>query len=424
MQVKKHRTIGVIGLGYVGLPVALAFAKKYTVVGFDINNQRINELRRGDDSTGEVSGADIRELKTLHLTCHEKALKSCDVFIVTVPTPVDAKNQPDFRPLVAASECVARQLKPRDIVVYESTVYPGATEEICVPVLEKLSGLGFNQDFFVGYSPERINPGDSSRSVNDIIKVTSGSTPDAAFEIDRLYDSVIDAGTYLASSIKVAEAAKVIENVQRDVNIALINELAILFSKLEINSQSVFNAAKTKWNFLPFTPGLVGGHCIGVDPYYLLNKSESVGFKSLLISSARQVNEGMHEYAASKLAKEMVAKNKEIIGARVLIFGYTFKPNCPDTRNTGVRKFIQEIKSYGMLPAVYDPMVQESEKDVTTDFDWIEVVGASEFDAIVYCVNHELFGSITDEDLVGFCAGRKIVFDLTGERDSICSIRL
>ena len=424
MQVKKRNTIGVIGLGYVGLPVALAFAKKYTVVGFDINEQRIKELRLGSDSTGEASRADIRQSETLHLTCEEEALKSCDVFIVTVPTPVDAKNQPDFLPLVAASECVARQLKPGDIVVYESTVYPGATEEICVPILERFSGLGFNQDFFVGYSPERINPGDSSRGISDIVKITSGSTCDAALEIDRLYDSVIDAGTYLASSIKVAEAAKVIENVQRDVNIALINELAVLFSKLEINSRSVFDAAKTKWNYLPFTPGLVGGHCIGVDPYYLINKSESVGFKSLLISSARQINEGMHEYAASKLAKEMVAKNKEIIGARVLILGYTFKPNCPDTRNTGVRKFIQEVKSYGMLPAVCDPMVHESEKVVEQDFDWIEVLDAGRFEAVVYCVNHDLFGSITDEEILGFCAGTKVVFDLTGERDSICSIRL
>ena len=424
MQVDRRKTIGVIGLGYVGLPLAVTFAKKYPVVGFDISSARIDELRCGNDSTGEVFETELAESKMLVLTSDEEMLENCDLFVVTVPTPVDAKNQPDFSPLVAASECVGRYLKSGDIVVYESTVYPGATEEVCVPVLEDCSGLRFNQDFCVGYSPERINPGDASRGITDIVKITSGSTADSAAEIDRVYNSIIDAGTYPAPTIKVAEAAKVIENVQRDVNIALINELTVLFSRMEINSRAVFDAAKSKWNYLPFTPGLVGGHCIGIDPYYLINKSESVGFKSLLMSSARNINEGMHEYAASKLAKEMVAKNKEAIGAPILIMGYTFKPNCPDTRNTGVRKFIKEIRSYGMLPVVYDPMVSDKERNVDANFDWVEVLGERKYDAIAYCVDHDIFDAIVDDDLVDLCAGSKVIFDLTGKRDAICSIRL
>ena len=347
--------IAVIGLGYVGLPLAVAFAKHYPVIGFDINLKRVEELKAGQDSTFEISNSELVASKALSFTSNEVNLKSCNVFIVTVPTPIDNLKKPDLTPLLKASALLGKVIKKDDLIIYESTVYPGATEDDCIPVVENISGLRLNKDFFVGYSPERINPGDKSHKVEDILKETSGSNQVAADFVDDLYSSVIKAGTHKASSIKVAEAAKVIENTQRDVNIALINELAMLFNKLEIDTQEVLEAAGTKWNFSPFRPGLVGGHCIGVDPYYLTHKSEKVGYRPEMILAGRKINDGMGSYVASQLVKKMIYEKIEIRKSRILLMGLTFKENCPDIRNSKVIDIVNELKEYEVDIDIFDP---------------------------------------------------------------------
>ena len=347
--------IAIIGLGYVGLPLAVEFSKKYPVMGFDINANRIEELKSGKDSTLEVSDTELAEAKLLSFSSDKLALSEANVFIVTVPTPIDNHKQPDLTPLIKASEMLGSIVKKNDIIIYESTVYPGATEEDCIPVVEEVSGLAFNIDFFAGYSPERINPGDKEHSVTSILKVTSGSNDQVADYIDALYASIITAGTHKVSSIKVAEAAKVIENTQRDVNIALINELSIIFNKLEIDTLEVLEAAGTKWNFLPFRPGLVGGHCIGVDPYYLTYKAQTVGYHPEMILAGRRINDSMGSYVVSQLIKKMVKKRIQVDGARVLVLGLTFKENCPDLRNTRVVDIIEELKDYNINVDVNDP---------------------------------------------------------------------
>lgn len=349
----KDLKVAVVGLGYVGLPLAVEFGKKRTVVGFDINQGRIAELRQGIDSTLEVDAAELKEASELSFTFNLQDLQKCNVFIVTVPTPIDEHKQPDLTPLVKASESIGKVLKKGDIVIYESTVYPGATEEDCVPVLEKFSGLRFNEDFFAGYSPERINPGDKEHRVSSIKKVTSGSTPEIAELVDSLYREIITAGTHKASSIKVAEAAKVIENTQRDLNIALINELAIIFNRMGIDTEAVLKAAGTKWNFMPFRPGLVGGHCIGVDPYYLTHKAQSIGYHPEIILAGRRLNDGMGAYVVSQLVKAMLKRRIHVDGARVLLMGLTFKENCPDLRNTKVVDIVRELAEYNIQVDVF-----------------------------------------------------------------------
>ena len=353
--------ISIIGLGYVGLPLAVEFGKKYDVLGFDINKERIAELENGYDRTLEVDEQNLKSSARLKFSSNKEDLKSCDIFIVTVPTPVDEHKRPDLTPLIKASETVGSALKKGDIVIYESTVYPGCTEEDCVPVLEKVSGLKFNEDFFCGYSPERINPGDKEHTVTKILKVTSGSTPEIADKVDALYGSIITAGTHKASSIKVAEAAKVIENSQRDINIAFVNELAILFAKMGIDTLEVLKAAGTKWNFLPFKPGLVGGHCIGVDPYYLTFKAESLGYHPEVILSGRRINDNMGAYVAKEVIKLLIKKSHKVDGARVLVLGITFKENCPDIRNSRVIDVISELRDFGCEIDVYDPWADEAE---------------------------------------------------------------
>jgi UDP-N-acetyl-D-galactosamine dehydrogenase len=364
------KKIAIIGLGYVGLPLARLFATQYQVTGFDINQNRINELNSGTDKTFEVSDEVLQEVLVPHFKTAEKGLfctaniddvKDADIYIITVPTPVDKNNRPDLRPLYASSETVGKILKKGDIVIYESTVYPGVTEEECVPVLEKVSGLKFNVDLFCGYSPERINPGDKEKTVEKIMKVTSGSTPETALEVDNLYRSVITAGTHLAPSIKVAEASKVIENAQRDLNIAFVNELAKIFNLMEINTQDVLDAAGTKWNFLPFKPGLVGGHCIGVDPFYLAQKAQEIGYYSELVLTARRVNDSMAGFVASQIVKAMIKKSIQINGAEVLILGITFKENCGDVRNTKIVDVVAALKEYGINVTIFDPWANPTE---------------------------------------------------------------
>ena len=355
------KSIAVIGLGYVGLPLALEFGKSRPVIGFDINAGRIDALRAGHDATLEVSKDELATADQLTFTSDPADLVAASIYIVTVPTPIDAHKRPDLTPLLKASEMIGGVLKRGDIVIYESTVYPGATEEDCVPVLERVSGHTFNVDFFAGYSPERINPGDKQHRLPDILKVTSGSTPEIAEEIDQLYASIITAGTYKAESIRVAEAAKVIENTQRDLNIALVNELAIIFNKMGIDTEAVLKAAGTKWNFLPFRPGLVGGHCIGVDPYYLTHKAEAMGYHPQVILAGRRINDGMGAYVASQLVKAMLKRRVHVDGARVLILGLTFKENCPDVRNTRVVDVVAELRDYGVHVDVHDPWVDAAD---------------------------------------------------------------
>nr|MBC8407689.1 nucleotide sugar dehydrogenase [Paracoccaceae bacterium] len=354
--------IAVIGLGYVGIPLAVEFGKQFPTIGFDINLDRIQELKKGFDRTLEMSSDDLESSKQLSYTMSVKDLEDCNIYIITVPTPINNKNLPDLTPLRKSSEAIGSVLSKGDIVIYESTVYPGVTEEECVPILEKVSGLKFNVDFFCGYSPERINPGDKERTLTKILKITSGSTPEIAQKVDSLYNSIIDAGTHLAPSIKVAEAAKVIENTQRDVNIALVNELALIFDTMGISSQDVLEAAGTKWNFLKFKPGLVGGHCIGVDPYYLTYKAEKMGYKPNLILSSRQINNGMSAYIAKKAIRLLVDNDKNIKDSNVLVMGLTFKENCPDIRNTKVVDIIEELKDFGCQVDVYDPWVDKEEE--------------------------------------------------------------
>ena len=394
--------IAVIGLGYVGLPLAVEFAKKYPVVGFDIFQARIDELNSGHDRTLELEVHEVKEAlaKGIIFSADVETLKSCTIFIVTVPTPIDKSNRPDLTPLIKASETVGKVLKTNDIVIYESTVYPGVTEEVCVPVLEKVSGLHFNKEFFCGYSPERINPGDKNHTVKNILKVTSGSTPAIADKVDALYRSIILAGTHKASSIKVAEASKVIENTQRDVNIALINELALIFNTMGIDTHEVIEAASTKWNFIKLKPGLVGGHCIGVDPYYLTYKSEELGYKPNLILGARQINNGMGKYIADKTIKLMIENDAKIKDAQVLILGLTFKENCPDIRNTKVVDIVEELQAFKCHVDIYDPWVDKAEAKKYYGYELIEnpFTCKKKYEAIIVAVGHDEFVQLKSED--------------------------
>lgn len=383
--------LAVVGLGYVGLPLAVEFGKQREVLGFDINVHRVAELQQGRDHTLEVSPEELAEAGGLQFSSDAQALAGANVFIVTVPTPIDEYKQPDLTPLVRASETLGKVLKRGDIVIYESTVYPGATEEVCVPVLERLSGLRFNHDFYAGYSPERINPGDKLHRVATIKKVTSGSTPEIADLVDALYGSIITAGTHKATSIRVAEAAKVIENTQRDVNIALINELAIIFNRLGIDTQAVLEAAGTKWNFLPFRPGLVGGHCIGVDPYYLTHKAQAIGYHPEVILAGRRLNDGMGGYVASQLVKAMIKRSIQVQGSRVLIMGLTFKENCPDLRNTRVVDIVAELAQYDVAVDVYDPWVDAEEAKHEYGLTPVAKPDTGAYDGIVLAVSHQQF---------------------------------
>lgn len=383
--------IGIVGLGYVGLPLAVEFGRHYPTAGLDIKPERIDELRRGHDSTREVSKEELDTSTQLSFSSQPEDLRTCNVFIVTVPTPVDRHKRPDLSPLESASRTVGNLLKPGDVVIYESTVYPGATEEVCVPILEACSGLRFNRDFFAGYSPERINPGDKEHRVTSIRKVTSGSTPEAAAFVDALYASIITAGTHCAASIRVAEAAKVIENTQRDVNIALINELAMLFHRLGIDTQEVLAAAGSKWNFLPFRPGLVGGHCIGVDPYYLTHKAQEVGHHPAMILAGRRTNDGMGAYVAERVLKLMTQRKLHVVGARILIFGLTFKENCPDLRNTRVIDVIEAFREFHALVDVYDPWVDPEEAMHEYGIHPVETPQTGIYDAVILAVSHDTF---------------------------------
>jgi len=383
--------LAVIGLGYVGLPLAVEFGKKRSVLGFDINQNRITELQGGQDHTLEVSSEELAEAPHLQFSANPADLAKANTYIVTVPTPIDEYKRPDLTPLVKASETIGKVLKKGDIVIYESTVYPGATEEDCVPVLEKVSGLKYNVDFFAGYSPERINPGDKAHRVSTIKKVTSGSTPEVAEVVDQLYREIIVAGTHKASSIRVAEAAKVIENTQRDVNIALINELALIFNKMGIDTQAVLEAAGTKWNFLPFRPGLVGGHCIGVDPYYLTHKAQSIGYHPEIILAGRRLNDSMGPYVVAQLVKAMTKKSIQVQGAKVLVMGLTFKENCPDLRNTRVVDILKELDEYNMDVDVYDPWVDVQEAQHEYGVTPVKQVQQGIYDGIILAVSHKEF---------------------------------
>jgi UDP-N-acetyl-D-galactosamine dehydrogenase len=404
--------IGIIGLGYVGLPLAVEFGKRIDTMGLDINEQRIEELRSGFDRSLECSSEELRSASRLGYTARPEDLRDRDVYIVTVPTPIDEYKRPDLTPLIKASETVGALLGPGDIVVYESTVYPGATEEVCVPILERLSGMKFNEDFFCGYSPERINPGDKAHRVADIKKVTSGSTPEAADFVDELYRLVIVAGTHKASSIKVAEAAKVIENTQRDVNIALINELAILFHKLGLNTLEVLEAAGSKWNFLPFRPGLVGGHCIGVDPYYLTHKAQEIGYHPEIILAGRRINDGMGEYVVNRVVKLMNRKRIHVCQSNILILGLTFKENCPDIRNTRVIDIIKELKGYDANVDVYDPWADPDETRAEYGVDLVQELPEGHYDAIVLAVAHQQFRDLGADKICALGKSEAVVFDV------------
>lgn len=404
--------IGIVGLGYVGLPLAVEFGKKRKVVGFDINQSRIGELLEGFDATLEVSREELAQAHLLSYSAEIEQLRPCTIFIVTVPTPIDEYKQPDLTPLIKASETIGFILKPGDIVIYESTVYPGATEEVCVPVLERISGLKFNHDFFAGYSPERINPGDKEHRVTNIKKVTSGSNDEIAEVVDELYREIIVAGTHKASSIKVAEAAKVIENTQRDLNIALINELAIIFNKLDIDTESVLQAAGTKWNFLPFRPGLVGGHCIGVDPYYLTHKAQSIGYHPEIILAGRRLNDAMGAYVVSQLVKAMVKRRIHVDGARVLVLGLSFKENCPDLRNTKVVDIIKELQEYNIQVDVYDPWVGEEEAQKEYGLTPVSSLESYAYDSIIIAVAHEQFKNMGINYIRSLGKPEHLVYDL------------
>ena len=404
--------IGVIGMGYVGLPLAVEFGKKHTTIGFDINQQRIEELRIGKDRTLESNDVELKEATYLRYSYSEKDLESCNIYIVTVPTPINIYKQPDLTPLKKASQLLGSLLKKQDIVIYESTVYPGATEEICVPILEKTSGLVFNTDFFIGYSPERINPGDKEHRVTNILKITSGSTKDTADTVDNLYKSIISAGTHKASSIKVAEAAKVIENTQRDVNIALINELALIFNKLGIDTEEVLIAAGTKWNFLPFRPGLVGGHCISVDPYYLTHKAQAIGYNPEIILAGRRLNDSMGNYMVTQIIKLMLNKRIHINEAKILIMGLAFKENCPDLRNTRVIDMIKEFNNYGAKVDVYDPWVDPNETQQTYGFTPLSAPQLGSYDAIILAVKHHQFTEMGAEKIRALGKEPHVLYDI------------
>jgi UDP-N-acetyl-D-galactosamine dehydrogenase len=410
--------IAIIGLGYVGLPLAVAFAEKYPVIGFDINQSRVAQLMGGHDFTLEVSDELLTSVvsvepkeKGLLCTTNLEAIKDCNYFIVTVPTPTDKHNRPDLTPLYKASETVGKVLKKGDIVVYESTVYPGVTEDECIPVLESVSGLKFNVDFFAGYSPERINPGDKEHTVTKILKVTSGSTPEIAEKVDQLYKSVIVAGTFKASSMKVAEAAKVIENSQRDINIAFVNELSKIFNKLGIDTNDVLEAAGTKWNFLKFKPGLVGGHCIGVDPYYLAQKAQEVGYHPEIILAGRRLNDGMGAYVAEEVVKLMVKKEINVKNARCLILGFTFKENCPDVRNTKVIDVVKELKNYHVTPVIFDPWVNSNEVQHEYGIEVVNELPTGNYESVILAVSHNEFKGLNIRSLL---IDNGVLFDVKG----------
>lgn len=437
----KNKILAVVGLGYVGLPLAVEFCKNQAVIGFDVNEQRIRELRSGRDHTLEISGSDLRNSKQLTFTSQVEDLKAAEVFIVTVPTPVDSANRPDFSALIQASETIGSILKPGGVVIYESTVYPGATEEICVPILERTSGLrylvgsskesgcqissnqvmvdfesDFQMGFYVGYSPERINPGDKTRRLPNIKKITSGSTPAIAKAIDELYSQIIVAGTYMVSSIKVAEAAKVIENAQRDINIAFMNELSLIFSRMNIDTNEVLDAAATKWNFLPFRPGLVGGHCIGVDPYYLTHKAEELGYRSEVILAGRRINDNMSRYAAQNVIRLMINNGINLSQAKVAILGISFKENCPDVRNSKVIDMIQEFELWGINVEVFDPIADPLDVNTTYGLKLGEIKNITCFDALVFAVAHQDFIQFTAESLRNMCCNQQnpVIADLKG----------
>jgi UDP-N-acetyl-D-galactosamine dehydrogenase len=422
--------IAVIGLGYVGLPLARLFATKYPVIGFDINQSRIDALNTGIDSTLEVSEEVLKTVLVpepsdsngLYCSSTLSDIANCNIYVITVPTPVDKNNRPDLTPLYKSSETVGKVLKKGDIVIYESTVYPGVTEDECVPVLERVSGLKFNVDFFAGYSPERINPGDKERTVEKILKVTSGSTPEIGERVNDLYKSVIPAGTHLAPSIKVAEAAKVIENSQRDINIAFVNELAKIFNRLDIDTHAVLEAASTKWNFLPFKPGLVGGHCIGVDPYYLAQKAQEHGYHPEIILAGRRLNDGMGEYVAQEVIKLMVKKDIPVKNSNILVLGITFKENCPDVRNTKVVDVLNALKDYDVNITIYDPWANPAEVKHEYGWDSIKELGdAKDCDAIVLAVAHDEFKSL---DLTSLCKKNKVIYDVKGILGELADGRL
>jgi len=417
MQLKNTK-IAIIGLGYVGLPLATAFAKKYSVVGFDIHQSRVDELRNGFDRTLEIEESELNGVLSdgnevgLYCTSKIDDLKTCNVFIVTVPTPTDKNNRPDLTPLYKASETVGRVLKANDVVIYESTVYPGVTEDECIPVLEQISGLKYNADFYAGYSPERINPGDKEHTVTKILKVTSGSTPEIADYVDMLYNSIITAGTHKASSIKVAEAAKVIENSQRDINIAFVNELSKIFNRMGIDTHEVLEAAGTKWNFLKFKPGLVGGHCIGVDPYYLAQKAQELGYHPEIILAGRRLNDDMGAYVAQEVIKLMIKKDIQIKNAKILVLGFTFKENCPDVRNTKVIDIIKELQTYNTNVTVYDPWAKPSEvmhEYQIETFNDLQSLGTDKYDAVILTVSHDEFKNL---DMGSLKCNNCVVYDV------------
>lgn len=414
VKLKSHRDvkIAIIGLGYVGLPLAVEFGKQYQTVGFDIDNTRIEELTRGVDRTLETNKAEIEASKQLHFTNSVDELKECDVYIVTVPTPIDSSNRPNLNPLVSASKLVASVITGGNVVIYESTVYPGCTEEICIPEIEKESGLVFNQDFFSGYSPERINPGDKERRLINILKVTSGSTEQVAEFVDSLYKQIIKAGTHLASSIKVAEACKVIENVQRDVNIGLVNELAMIFERLQINTEDVLEAAGTKWNFLPFRPGLVGGHCIGVDPYYLVHKAESAGYHPDIISASRRINDSMGKTVAQNVMRLMTLNRIHIVDANILVLGLAFKENCPDLRNTRVIDIVEELTACNAKVDVYDPWVSHQQAEQEFQLQLVTALKENYYDAVIVAVAHNQFVELGVEGVRKLICHSGILYDI------------
>ena len=403
--------IAVIGLGYVGLPLSIEFGKLFQTTGFDTKKSRVAELKRGHDSGLEVTAEDFQKSITLTFTNDVSDIANCNIYIITVPTPIDEYKQPNLMPLITASQTVGKFLEKDDLVIYESTVYPGATEEVCIPILEQYSGLKFNKDFFCGYSPERINPGDKTHTLTMIRKVTSGSTPEVADQVDSLYQTIITAGTYKAASIKTAEAAKVIENTQRDVNIALINELAIIFNKLGIDTESVLEAARTKWNFLPFVPGLVGGHCIGVDPYYLTHKAMQVGYHPEMILAGRRINDNMGSYIADQVAKLMIKKGINLLNSNILIMGLTFKENSTDLRNTGVASMITEFKSFHCNVDVFDPKADKLEALEEYNIELVNQPSKGKYEAIVFAVAHDEFKNLSIDTVKSYAVKKHLIYD-------------
>ncbi|WP_166421194.1 Vi polysaccharide biosynthesis UDP-N-acetylglucosamine C-6 dehydrogenase TviB [Pseudoalteromonas sp. Z1A8] len=413
--------IGIIGLGYVGLPLAVEFGKKYPVLGFDINKNRVDALQNGHDATLEVSDSELADVKNLTFSCDKQELAECNIYIVTVPTPIDDGNAPDLTPLRKASELLGEFVKKGDVVIYESTVYPGATEEVCLPIIEKVSGLIFNQDFFAGYSPERINPGDKVNTLTKIMKITSGSTPEVGQFVNNLYGSIITAGTHLAGSIKVAEAAKVIENTQRDLNIAIVNEFAKIFNRLGIDTEEVLNAAGTKWNFLKFKPGLVGGHCISVDPYYLTHKAQEVGYRPEVILAGRRINDGMGEYVATQLVKKISSQKIHVDEAKILVLGFTFKGDCPDVRNTKIIDIVKELKDFNMSVDVYDGWANPAEVEHEYGLSLIHSLKENYYDGIVLAVDHSEFKNMGVEEIRKLGKQKHVLYDVKhvfGPKDS------